>query len=297
MTGSDTDKTHDAMESLFPDGEYRKLILSLFLEALKKANSYGSNKWGAYYYDEGVRLLVGNLIVFTVHKNGIWLTLDKQLLNERTDIWKLLDESDLWHWETGDYSEYKPVPSMNGYYTPSNKDSDIWPIVRELHFYYIDNVANKYKWLNIKSQPKHSDKLLEYLKHELGLRSIPFPNYGETDIAEEISSEESSNLFEGAKKQITVNAYERNPTARKECLQKYGFKCSVCGFDFEEVYGEIGREYIHVHHLKPLYEINEEYKVDPINDLRPVCPNCHSMLHKGKVTIEQLKEILRIHSI
>jgi len=58
-----------------------------------------------------------------------------------------------------------------------------------------------------------------------------------------------------------VNAYERNPIARKECLINYGFKCSVCGFDFEEFYGEIGTEYIHVHHLKPLNEIHEEYRV------------------------------------
>lgn len=116
-------------------------------------------------------------------------------------------------------------------------------------------------------------------------------------IAEELFDEEIDKLPEGAKKQITVNAYERNPKARKLCLQKYGFKCGVCGFDFEEVYGEIGIGYIHVHHLKPLNEINEEYQVDPINDLRPVCPNCHSMLHKGKVSIEQLREKLRIHPI
>lgn len=112
-------------------------------------------------------------------------------------------------------------------------------------------------------------------------------------IAEELFDEEIDKLPEGAKKQITVNAYERNPRARKLCLQKYGFKCSVCGFDFEEVYGEIGIGYIHVHHLKPLNEINEEYEVDPINDLKPVCPNCHSMLHKAKLSIEQLRELLK----
>lgn len=295
MAHPDINKVKEAMISLFPNDEYRKTYLSLFFEALNKANSYGSNKWGAYYYNEGVRLLVGNLIVLTIHKNGIWLSLDKQLLNEMEDKRILLENSGLWHWETGDYSEYKPVPSMNGYYVPSCDGSDIWPMVRVFHFKYIENVANKYGWLNIKSQSKHSDKLLSYLKNELGLVSVPFPNYGETEpeIAEQISSKES-NLFEGAIKQIMVNAYERNPTARKECLEKYGFKCSVCGFDFEEVYGEIGIGYIHVHHLKPLNEINGEYKVDPINDLRPVCPNCHSMLHKAKFSIEQLREKLRI---
>jgi 5-methylcytosine-specific restriction enzyme A len=112
-------------------------------------------------------------------------------------------------------------------------------------------------------------------------------------IAEELPEKETNKLPEGAKKQIIVNAYERNPKAREICIQNYGFTCSVCEFNFEEVYGEIGKEYIHVHHLKPLSEINEEYQVDPINDLRPICPNCHSMIHKANLSIEQLRDALR----
>lgn len=104
-------------------------------------------------------------------------------------------------------------------------------------------------------------------------------------------------LLEGAKKTVTVNAYERNTEARQRCLDKWGLNCSVCSFHFQLVYGEIGRGYIHVHHIKPLSEIGEEYEVDPEKDLRPVCPNCHSMLHKEKpaLSIEQLKERLALY--
>jgi 5-methylcytosine-specific restriction enzyme A len=112
-------------------------------------------------------------------------------------------------------------------------------------------------------------------------------------IPEELSEKEIIKMPEGAKKQITINAYERNPEAREMCIQNYGYRCSVCEFDFEEVYGEIGTGFIHVHHLKPLSEINEEYQVDPVNDLRPVCPNCHSMLHKANFSIAQLRDTLR----
>jgi 5-methylcytosine-specific restriction enzyme A len=112
-------------------------------------------------------------------------------------------------------------------------------------------------------------------------------------IAEEITEKKIDKLPEGALKYITVNAYERNQEARKKCIEEYGYTCSVCGFNFEEVYGEIGTRYIHVHHLKPFSEIKEESKVDPINDLRPLCPNCHSMIHKANITIEQLRDAIR----
>jgi predicted restriction endonuclease len=103
---------------------------------------------------------------------------------------------------------------------------------------------------------------------------------------------DDKNLFEGAKKQITVNAYERSSQARQECINEYGYKCVICNFDFEKTYGEIGHNFIHVHHLKPLSEIDEKYKIDPIEDLRPVCPNCHAMLHKRKpaYSIEEIKD-------
>ncbi len=100
---------------------------------------------------------------------------------------------------------------------------------------------------------------------------------------------------EGATCQITVNAYERDRRARAACIAHYGCKCSACGFDFEKVYGKIGCGVIHVHHLKPLSTIRKAYRVDPVKDLRPVCPNCHAMLHaiSPEMTIEDLVQMLR----
>jgi len=105
---------------------------------------------------------------------------------------------------------------------------------------------------------------------------------------------ETKILFEGAKKQITVNSYERNLKARQKCLDHYGYLCSVCKVDFEKVYGIIGKDFIHVHHLKEIAEIGNEYVINPIVDLKPVCPNCHSMLHQRKpcFTIDELKNMM-----
>jgi len=106
--------------------------------------------------------------------------------------------------------------------------------------------------------------------------------------------ENNTSLIEGAKKQITINIYERDSQARQQCIDEYGYTCSVCKFDFEKTYGEIGKNFIHVHHLKALSEIQEEYQVDPINDLRPVCPNCHAMLHKRNpsYSIEEIQSLI-----
>ncbi len=107
--------------------------------------------------------------------------------------------------------------------------------------------------------------------------------------------EASIDIFEGAKKTITINAYERDASARKLCLNHYGsYKCQVCDMNFEAIYGELGAKFIHVHHIKPLYTIKEKYLVDPVRDLIPVCPNCHAMLHRSNppLTPDELRVIL-----
>lgn len=103
----------------------------------------------------------------------------------------------------------------------------------------------------------------------------------------------ASVLIEGALQRVTVNRYERDPVARQKCIEHYGVVCVVCGFDFEKRYGGIGAGFIHVHHLVDIATIGGRYQVDPVRDLRPVCPNCHAMLHRERpaMSIEHLKQI------
>ncbi len=100
---------------------------------------------------------------------------------------------------------------------------------------------------------------------------------------------------EGATNHVVVNSYERSPKARADCLAYYGVACAVCDFSFAEVYGDIGDGYIHVHHLRDLAKIRRSYHVDPIKDLRPVCPNCHAMLHQTSpaMTVKELRKIVK----
>jgi 5-methylcytosine-specific restriction enzyme A len=86
-------------------------------------------------------------------------------------------------------------------------------------------------------------------------------------------------FIEGEQIELSRKAYRRAAGARNACIAYHGSKCSICEFDFELVYGEIGRGYIHVHHIKEISAFEGEHCVDPIRDLVPVCPNCHAMLH------------------
>jgi len=101
-------------------------------------------------------------------------------------------------------------------------------------------------------------------------------------------------LKEGLVKKILVSIYERNTIAREMCIKYYGAKCQICGFDFEEKYGDIGKGFIHVHHKVDISTIGKEYEVDFKKDLIPVCPNCHAMLHKRKpaYSIDDLKQLI-----
>lgn len=102
-------------------------------------------------------------------------------------------------------------------------------------------------------------------------------------------------FYEGDRKLVAVNAYERNKEAREQCIRIHGAICKGCGFDFEQTYGEHGKGFIHVHHLFPLYMINKRYKINPETDLVPLCPNCHAMVHRFKdneLDLETLKKII-----
>lgn len=98
-------------------------------------------------------------------------------------------------------------------------------------------------------------------------------------ILGQVESTSGKPLREGAVRQVVVKDYERDPHARRLCIAHHGTTCVICGFSFGETYGAVAEGFIHVHHVQPLAEIGAEHTVDPVRDLRPVCPNCHAVLH------------------
>jgi 5-methylcytosine-specific restriction protein A len=106
---------------------------------------------------------------------------------------------------------------------------------------------------------------------------------------------ENERFFEGREKFVTSKKIERSPKNRKLCTQYHGLLCSVCGFNFEKMYGKLGQGFIEVHHIVPLSKFLREKKVDPIKDLTPLCSNCHRMIHRKRnevLLIDELKTII-----
>ena len=131
------------------------------------------------------------------------------------------------------------------------------------------------------------ERLLHFIHGEESADTIT-----EQDSTYEVDYPADANLYEGAVVQVLANRYERNRKAREQCVATKGTRCAVCGMDFQDKYGDIGRDFIHVHHLVPISSIGKEYELNVERDLVPVCPNCHYMLHRKNppYTVEELRD-------
>lgn len=127
-------------------------------------------------------------------------------------------------------------------------------------------------------------------KHNIDLNAISNPDVSSTPQPDE--EEEEKQRFEGRMTEAKVLHRQRNRQARQQCLEASGYKCYVCGFDFEKAYGEIGKGFLEVHHTKPLATYDDEHPI-PQSELCALCSNCHSMVHRKKevMDVEDLKRL------
>lgn len=128
--------------------------------------------------------------------------------------------------------------------------------------------------------------------HELWEQHLASHGLRAATTAEEVPA---GSYIEGAVRRIEVNRYERDARARAACIDHWGLDCTVCRFNFADRFGSLGSGVIHVHHVKELSTLGPDYEIDPIADLRPVCANCHTMLHRERpaMSIEELRRRLR----
>lgn len=100
---------------------------------------------------------------------------------------------------------------------------------------------------------------------------------------------------EGGATQVLVTRYERSSINRAACIEIHGAVCKACGFDFGRFYGELGRGFIEVHHTQMVARLSPGTILNPETDLVPVCPNCHSMLHRRTppYTVDELRATIQ----
>ncbi len=102
--------------------------------------------------------------------------------------------------------------------------------------------------------------------------------------------------IEGNTKAVVSRRRERSPRLRSAALRIHGYKCQVCGFAFEDVYGKWGRDFAEVHHMQELSAAPDEgLEVDPWRDMAVVCSNCHRMIHrkaKRALTLDELRNLI-----
>ena len=134
-------------------------------------------------------------------------------------------------------------------------------------------------WSSIKS----------YLDVNYKLKPVIFNDLIAEDNA---NSDLDSTITEGGIKVRTSKTIERNPKLRQQALNIHGYKCQICDFDFEFTYGEWGKEFAEVHHIKPLADLKGvKYETDPKTDLAVLCANCHRMIHRKKSITLSLNEL------
>lgn len=148
--------------------------LEMFVESIREADRCGGDKWGVTHYEKDrVRLVVGSVVVCTLHVGGIWFALDKDF-EDSTD-YTFIDQRAEWK-ATPEY-DYKAVPSISGmYYPPASKiHKQNWGKIKKMHFALIDKAASKYRKLRVTSKKAHSKAFMDYLRQRLDDPTIPDP--------------------------------------------------------------------------------------------------------------------------
>lgn len=144
--------------------------------------------------------------------------------------------------------------------------------------------------------PKLNTQAMKKEPEQIIVSDLVFPDCNDPVFPDELDKPMPS-LFEGAIKPVYVNVRERNPHARERCIAFHGTACAVCNVDLGDVYGEEFSGKIHVHHLKPISEFHDEHNVDPENELCPVCPNCHMIMHCKKDTPYNPSEVKKFIAV
>lgn len=113
--------------------------------------------------------------------------------------------------------------------------------------------------------------------------------------------DEHPEVIEGRRKFISTRVIERSSQLRNSAIEYYShdghIECDACNFDFWDFYGNLGRNFIEIHHIRPVCEYQGEERFsleDALQLVAPLCSNCHRMVHRTRGMILSVKELQEI---
>jgi hypothetical protein len=159
----------------------------------------------------------------------------------------------------------------------------------------------------------------EYLKDRKGILTYMFGNDFDYETKKSQLAEieknkgkdievfdENVHVQEGIRKIQNTPVYERSQKLRQTAIEHFtkngAIKCKACSFDFFQFYGKKGEGFIEIHHIKPVFKYSNEdmgqYIITALNNLAPVCSNCHRMIHRNwadPIMIDTLIQDIKDH--
>lgn len=270
-------------EGLVP-GRHRKKILKCIARSVQVSHQLAPLKWGLRINAKSIMLKVGFVETLTLSEHSFhWLV-------ERDSIPQALRQ--------GRHVELRRAPYRRA---PRCDSVDVVNLDRAIKIYDHSFSAHAAA-LQIASRAQrrkdiltdHAPHLIDYISQEVAMR-LPQPGWFRDAVNLPEGIEVDDEYYEGAATRISVNRYERDLKARERCIEKFGYCCVICKTMMSDRYGAAAKGLIHVHHLRPLSMQQLRRKVDPIKDLRPVCPNCHAVVHlrNPPFSISDVKKMLK----
>lgn len=166
-----------------------------------------------------------------------------------------------------------------GYVTcPRIQKNDLFQITEAGKHYLMENI-----------------EIIEYLLSNSFIYEDIKDSFNNVTIATErrkriLTYDENLMITEGTRKNRNITLYERSRKLRDFAIEQYTksghIKCTACAFDFLDFYGEIGRDYIEIHHVKPVFQYDDEdrnvFLKRALENVIPACSNCHRMIHRDR---------------
>jgi hypothetical protein len=277
----------ESVRAVIP-GEHLLDVLGMLARSIQMADQFAPEKWGVRISRKNIMLKVGFVEVLQFHND-----LFHQLV--RGDLVPRKARS-VWH-DNFDGAPYKNAPACDTFDADLSISKKAYELLLPAHEAAIEIAARSP--IHTTTKNDHSPSLVNFISSMVKI-PLPQPAYIETSEQTVLYPDEIAdhkNFIEGATISVLVNRYERDPAARNKCVEHYGTDCAACGNSFGDHYGSDMSGFIHIHHLSPLSSIRGQRTVDPIHDLRPVCPNCHAVIHSSNppLTLDQVRSLIRKH--